>query len=106
MLLQLNGVTYHSFPLWVRLATFKSANISKTVRAGWGVSKEHENKFEVDLSIDRFVSASWRPLPPISANDMFSRLLKRQLHEIGESLFIDFPSKTAKFIVKKNLISF
>jgi hypothetical protein len=38
-LLQLGGATCFWFPLWVRFATFKSAIISETVKAGWDVAK-------------------------------------------------------------------
>jgi hypothetical protein len=76
MLLQQNGATYRRFLLPVRFATFKNANISETARAGRGMSKEHEYETEVGLSIGQDVSARWRHLPPISANDMFSRLLQ------------------------------
>jgi hypothetical protein len=68
------------------------------VKAGGGVSKEHEYETKVDLSI---ISARWRYLPPISANDLLLRLLKALITRELEELFIDFSSKTAKIIVKK-----
>jgi hypothetical protein len=60
----------------VRFATFKSAIILETVKAGRDVSKEHEYETKVDLSIGQVVSARWRHLPPVPANDPFSRILK------------------------------
>jgi hypothetical protein len=60
----------------VRFAIFKSAFISKTVKAGRYVSKEHEYETKVDLTIGQVVSAGWRYLPPVPANDLFSRILK------------------------------
>jgi hypothetical protein len=60
----------------MRFAIFKSAFISETVKAGRDVSKEHEYETKVDLSIGQVVSARWRHLPPVLANDQFSRILK------------------------------
>jgi hypothetical protein len=76
MLLQQFGATYYWFPFPVRFATFKSADISETVKAGWDVSKDHEYETKIDLSIGQVVSARWRDVPPVPANDLFSRLLK------------------------------
>jgi hypothetical protein len=66
------------------------------------VFKEREHKTEDDLSIGHVVSARWRHLPPIFANDLFSRHLKAPI--TGE-LSIDISSKPAKIIVK-NLSQF
>jgi hypothetical protein len=85
----------------MRFTTFKSANISETARAGRGVSKEHEYKTEVSLSISQVVSAKWRHLLPISANDLLSRLLKVLITRKRQSFLLTFSSKTAKIIVKK-----
>jgi hypothetical protein len=101
MLLQQCGATCCWFPLWVRFATFKSANISETVEAGWDVSKEHEYETEIDPSIGQVDSARWQYLPTVPANDLFSRLLKALITRKRQEPFIDFSSKTAKIIVKK-----
>jgi hypothetical protein len=69
------------------------------------VLKEHEFSTEVGLSIGQVVSARWRHLPPISANDLFSRLLKALITRKQSKSFIEFSSKTAKIIVEK-LITF
>jgi hypothetical protein len=89
----------------VRFATFKSANISQTVKAASGVSKEHEYEIKIDLSNGQVVSARWRHLLPIPANDLFLRLLKALITRKPSEPFIDFSSKPAK-IIEKNLISF
>jgi hypothetical protein len=60
----------------VRFAIFKSAFISETLKAGRDVSKEYEYETKVDLSIGQVVSARSRHLPPVPANDQFSRILK------------------------------
>ena len=89
----------------MRFATFKSAFISETVKAGRDVFKQHEYETKVDLSIGQVVSARWRHLPPVPANDLFSRLLKALITRKREEPFIDFSSITAKISVK-NLTSF
>jgi hypothetical protein len=91
MLLQLGGATYRRFPLLVRFVTFTSANISETAKAGRGVSKEHDYKTEVDLCIGQVVSARFRHLPPISANDLFSRLFKALIIRNDRSFLFTFP---------------
>jgi hypothetical protein len=65
-----------------------------------GVSKEHEYETEVGLSIGQVVSARQRHLPPISANDLFSRRLKRQTLENGKSLLLSFPQEQQKLLWK------
>jgi hypothetical protein len=99
LLLQ-GGATYRQFLRPVRFATFKSANVSETMRAGRGVSNEHEYETEVDLFIGQDVSATWRHLPPISAIDLFSRLLQALITRKWQELSSDFSSKTAKIIAK------
>jgi hypothetical protein len=101
LILQLGCASYQRFPLPVRFETFKSPNISKTARAGQGVSKEHQYETEVSLSVGQVVSARWRRLPPISAKDLFSRLLQTLITPKRLELSIDFSSKTAKIIVKE-----
>jgi hypothetical protein len=81
----------------VRFAIFKSANISQTVKAGRDVSKEHEYETKVDLSIGQVVSARWRHLPPVPANDRFSRILKA-LYNSGKNLLLTFPQKQQKSV--------
>jgi hypothetical protein len=46
-------------------------NISETVKARRDVSKEHQYETKIDLSIGQVVSARWRHLPPVPANDLF-----------------------------------
>jgi hypothetical protein len=75
-LLQLGGATYLRLPLPERFATVNSTYVSEVARAEQGVSKEHEYTTEVGLSIGQVVFARWRHLPPISAYDLFSQLLK------------------------------
>jgi hypothetical protein len=89
----------------VRFATLKSVNTSETVRVKREVSKEQECKAEVGLSSEKVVSDRRRYLPPISANNLFSRLLKALITLKRSEHFIDFYSETAKVVVK-NLISF
>jgi hypothetical protein len=97
--LSINNVTsarWHHLPpflLPVRFATFNSANISETARAGRGVSKEHEYKTEVWLAISQIVSARWRHLPSISINDLFSQLLKALTIRKRSELLAIFPQK-------------
>jgi hypothetical protein len=75
------------------------------VQAGCDVSKEHEYEIKIDLSIGQIVSARWRKLPPVPANDLFSRLLKALIIRRRSEPFIDFSLKTEKIIVK-DLTSF
>jgi hypothetical protein len=65
------------------------------------VSKEHGYETEAGLSICQDVSVRWRQLPPISVDDMFSRLLQTLITRKRLELSIDFSSKSAKIIVKK-----
>jgi hypothetical protein len=60
----------------MRFAIFKSAFISETVKAGRDVSEEHEYETKVNLPIRQVVSARWRHIPPVPANDRFSRILQ------------------------------
>jgi hypothetical protein len=53
------------------------------------------------LTYPLVVSPRWRHLPPILTNDLFSRLLKALITRKWQEPLIDFPSKTAKIIVKK-----
>jgi hypothetical protein len=64
------------------------------------MSKEHVYESKVDLSMGQVVSGRWGHLPPITANDLFSRLLKAIITRKRIELFVDFSSKTAKISIK------
>jgi hypothetical protein len=90
----------------VHFATFKSASISETVKAGCDVSKERENETKIDLSIGQVVSARWRHLQPVPANDLFSRILKALITRKRYEPFIEFSTKKTAKIIVKSLTSF
>jgi hypothetical protein len=60
----------------VALAVAEKKGVPKIVGPQISVSKEHVYETKVDLSIGQVVSTRWRHLPPIPANNLFSRLLK------------------------------
>jgi hypothetical protein len=61
------------------------------------VSKEHEYETKVDLSVGQVVSVRWRRLPPIRANDLFSRRYKSANHsETVRALSLTFSQKQQK----------
>jgi hypothetical protein len=105
MLLQLRGAAYCWFPLPVRFATSKALIHRERWKLDTMFLKNTNMKPRLTLSIGQVVSVTWRHLPPIHPNDLFSRLLKALITRKRWEPFIDFSSKTAK-ISENNLISF
>jgi hypothetical protein len=78
--------------------TSKSANNSRTARAGRIMSTENELQSGVGLSIGQVTSAGWRHLPPIPVSGPFSRLVKalitRKRQELDEECLHNTNSKS------------